>query len=58
VKNSTPASLPLQKESGIGLENLRRRLALLYPNQHEFKTTKQGDEFQASLLIKLKPHEN
>jgi len=58
VKNSTLASLPPQKESGIGLENLRRRLALLYPNQHELKTTKQGDEFHASLLVKLKPHEN
>jgi len=58
VKNSTPPTLPPRKESGIGLENLRRRLALLYPNQHELKTTKQGDEFHASLLIKLKPHEN
>jgi len=58
VKNSLPATLPPQQEGGIGLENLRRRLALLYPAQHELKTARQKDEFHATLRVNIKPNEN
>jgi two-component system LytT family sensor kinase len=36
---------------GIGLENLRRRLELLYPGQHEFSAERQNNHFTAILVI-------
>jgi two-component system, LytTR family, sensor kinase len=41
------------KSSGIGLMNVRRRLALLYRNQHILLITKQDDWFIVSLQIAL-----
>lgn len=38
--------------SGIGLDNLRRRLKLLYPDSYGFSTEKIGSEFIAQLTIK------
>jgi len=43
-----------QSGSGIGLENLRRRLEILYPHQHILRTEKVGDTFVAELIIPLK----
>lgn len=37
--------------SGIGLTNLRKRLALLYPGQHRFIAERRGDTFFAELVI-------
>ncbi len=39
------------KEEGIGLANLRKRLALMYPNQHKLEITKTADVFSVSLVI-------
>jgi len=36
---------------GIGLENLQRRLALLYPNKHNLSAGKTNTEFTAVLKI-------
>lgn len=36
---------------GIGLTNVRRRLELLYPNQHKFEVRKEGEQFIAWLSI-------
>src|SRR5215213_2828521 len=55
VKNSIPA-VDGQAGGGIGLENLKRRLELLYPNEHSLIAEKTGDEFIAELKIPL--HEN
>lgn len=37
--------------SGIGLTNLRKRLALLYPERHHFVAERRGDTFFAELVI-------
>jgi two-component system, LytTR family, sensor kinase len=41
------------KNSGIGLSNLRRRLELIYPNRHIFKTDKTDNIFHTQLIINL-----
>ena len=42
--------------SGIGLENLRRRLSLLYPGQHILRMEKIGEQYVAQLILTLKLH--
>lgn len=53
VTNDTPAGIPAQANTGkgIGLENLRRRLELLYPGKHEFLLEKKDNQFSASLTL-------
>jgi sensor histidine kinase YesM len=51
VENSVPTEIPVKKEGGIGLENLQRRLALLYPGRHSLTAERQGNSFIASLYI-------
>jgi len=53
VDNGIPACIPEQSESrkGIGLENLRRRLELLYPGKHTFTAEKRTTSFSATLTL-------
>lgn len=37
--------------SGVGLENLRRRLGLLYPGRHTLRTEREGDAFVAEMTV-------
>jgi len=54
IKNSYfPKDDSDQSGSGIGLENLRRRLEILYPHKHILRTEKEGDIFVAELIIPL-----
>lgn len=39
--------------SGIGLENVKRRLAILYPNQHLLNITETQDIFSVDLKIQM-----
>ncbi|WP_420573437.1 sensor histidine kinase [Kordia sp.] len=41
------------KSSGIGLNNTKKRLALLYPNQHELKIDDQNNQFTVTLKLSL-----
>lgn len=54
LENSIPESLILQeRKQGIGIENLKRRLELLYPDSHTLDITKQETLFVVKLNIKL-----
>ena len=54
IKNSYfPKDESDQSGSGIGLENLSRRLEILYPHKHILRTEKIGDTFVAELIIPL-----
>lgn len=53
VTNSVPVDMPVKMNSGIGLENLKRRLQLLYAGKSTLRAEKQADAFWAELQIKL-----
>jgi two-component system LytT family sensor kinase len=40
--------------SGIGLENLKKRLSLLYPDRYELEINKTKSKFEVTLIIQLK----
>lgn len=42
----------LSSEKGIGLENLKHRLSLIYPKRHDFNILEEGNIFKADLKIK------
>lgn len=42
-----------KRNSGIGIENLKRRLELLYSKKHSLKTVQKDDTFFAELIIEL-----
>ena len=50
VQNSIPHT-ESANGGGIGLENLQRRLQLLYPDKFSFSTTKTSDQFIAQLKL-------
>jgi len=53
VKNSVPNfETPAAKTGGIGLENLKRRLDLLYPGKYTLHTGLDNDTFIAELELK------
>ena len=41
--------------TGIGQVNVKKRLALLYPGQHELEITKAGNTYRVALKIQLHP---
>ncbi len=52
VVNSKNEFVAVSK-NGIGVENVKKRLAFLYPEKHELKINNEGDFFVVSLLINL-----
>lgn len=54
VYNDIPPNMKARDNySGIGLENLKRRLHLLYPDQHQLKTGRVDDHYLAQLELKF-----
>lgn len=52
VENTVPANdFSAKKKGGLGLENLKRRLELLYPSLHELRTAQHDQFFSATLKI-------
>lgn len=52
-ENSVDDGVKTISEQGIGLENLRRRLALTYPNQHHLKVNAASTMFSVELTINI-----
>ena len=52
VENNFDITLPGEKD-GIGLNNLKRRLELVYPNSHNLSLSKVKDVYRSELNIKL-----
>ncbi|OEK07122.1 histidine kinase [Roseivirga misakiensis] len=54
VKNSMhPKTNRKEEESGIGLENVRKRLAILYPEKHLFQLFENEEQFEANIKVTL-----
>jgi two-component system, LytTR family, sensor kinase len=53
VSNSVPPMAIPGKSGGIGLQNLRRRLELLYPGKHQLQINSGNDTFVAALKLSL-----
>lgn len=55
VQNSVHkhAEDPEKSKSGIGLENVRKRLGILYPEKHLFQIYETEDSFEANIKITL-----
>lgn len=41
------------KYSGIGIENVKKRLSLLYPDKHELKITESDNKYKVELIIRF-----
>jgi hypothetical protein len=52
-KHPQQESDPEKDKSGIGLENVKQRLKLLYPNKHDLTIRETGKEFFVHLTIQL-----
>lgn len=54
VKNSLPKQVfTKDKVGGIGLENVKRQLELLYPGRHELRIEQKKDVFEVYLKVEL-----
>lgn len=49
------SALEVRENSGIGLANVERRLALLYPGLHDLKVSQEEDQYRVSLQLQLSP---
>lgn len=52
-RNSIARKRPSEKQPGIGLGNVRKRLALLFPGRHDLIIEEKDNEFRVHLEIKL-----
>ncbi|MEM6644546.1 MAG: histidine kinase [Bacteroidota bacterium] len=52
IANSYSAKDKLYTKGGVGLENIKQRLALLYPDRHHLKVFRQDNIFEVALNIK------
>lgn len=53
VSNAKPAIAAKREAGGIGMENLKRRLALLYPGRHTLNIMDEQHRFTADLSIQI-----
>ena len=53
VENSKPANVVETERKGMGLENVKRRLDLLYPNAHQLEINDEEKIYRAQVTIDL-----
>lgn len=53
VKNSKPKEKLPGGETGLGLKNLKKRLALLYPSRHQYEVNEGENHYYAQLTLEL-----
>ncbi|WP_109437303.1 MULTISPECIES: sensor histidine kinase [Aquimarina] len=53
VVNSKPTMITASNRNGLGLENVKRRLGLLYPNAHTLDIADKENEYRVNLTIDL-----
>jgi LytS/YehU family sensor histidine kinase len=59
IENSlTENKVSQNGKNGLGLENVRKQLSILYPGQHELKCLKEDESYLVVLKVKNQPHEN
>lgn len=51
--NSKPAVKAVSKTGGLGLNNIKRRLELLFPSSHELKIEDRPETYSVTLTLKL-----
>lgn len=51
--NSKPAVKAVNKPGGLGLDNIKRRLELLFPSSHDLKIEENTETYCATLILKL-----
>jgi two-component system, LytTR family, sensor histidine kinase AlgZ len=51
IENKFDAESPPSRRNGVGLENVRRRLAVCYGGRAQMNVAKEGDCFRVSLLL-------
>ena len=51
VVNSKPSMVSISNREGLGLENVRRRLKLLYPNSHVLEIDDKEENYHVNLSI-------
>jgi sensor histidine kinase YesM len=44
---------PIFESAGIGLDNFKKRLSLLYPDRHELEISKTKNKFEVNLIIRF-----
>ena len=54
VYNTSSPQKSKNENSGVGLENIKNRLNLLYPNSHTLNITNDKKSYEVDLVIKLK----
>lgn len=53
ITNNKLSAKRMDKQGGIGLVNLRKRLSLLYPDQHRLQVTEKSNQYEVLLQINL-----